>query len=197
MVARKACGGGRMAAQPQPKTASHRRGQMLTGLLEKDGAALRRQARAHAQRPADAEDALQDACVAFLRYYDGLASEAVLWMQVVVKRCAWAIARRASRACETGFDLPSPNGGGEVPELDPLDERPGPAQAVERDEAIAERSALLGRLKRDERRALLLLALGYSYREIAQRQGWTYTKVNRCIAEGRAALRGRLVERRG
>jgi DNA-directed RNA polymerase specialized sigma24 family protein len=36
------------------------------------------------------------------------------------------------------------------------------------------------------------LALGYSYREIAERQGWTYTKVNRCVAEGRAALRRQL-----
>jgi DNA-directed RNA polymerase specialized sigma24 family protein len=81
-----------MAAQPRPKTATDRRGQMLCHLLEREGPVLRRQARLHAQRPADAEDALQDACVQFIRYYDGPASEAVLWMQVVVKRCAWAIA---------------------------------------------------------------------------------------------------------
>jgi hypothetical protein len=35
----------------------------------------------------------------------------------------------------------------------------------------------------------VLRAAGYSYREIGERQGWTYIKVNRCIAEGRAALR--------
>jgi DNA-directed RNA polymerase specialized sigma24 family protein len=45
-------------------------------------------------------------------------------------------------------------------------------------------------LDRDERRALSLLAAGYSYREIGQLTDWTYTKVNRCVAEGRAALRG-------
>jgi RNA polymerase sigma factor (sigma-70 family) len=145
--------------------------------------------RAHARRPADAEDALQDACLQFLRYYDGPPDQAILWMQVVVKRCAWAIARRASRVREAGFQLPADGGEGETHEFEPLDERPCPAEALERDQLIAERLELLARLKRDERTALVLLALGYSYREIAERQGWTYTKVNRCVAEGRAALR--------
>jgi hypothetical protein len=43
----------------------------------------------------------------------------------------------------------------------------------------------MARLKPDERTALLLKAEGYSYREISERQGWTYTKVNRAISEGR------------
>ena len=47
----------------------------------------------------------------------------------------------------------------------------------------------LAKLKPSERRALSLLALGYSYREICEQTGWSYTKVNRCLAEGRAALR--------
>jgi DNA-directed RNA polymerase specialized sigma24 family protein len=34
-----------------------------------------------------------------------------------------------------------------------------------------------------------LLGLGYSYREIMQITGWTYTKVNRCIRDGRTRLR--------
>ena len=37
--------------------------------------------------------------------------------------------------------------------------------------------------------ALILQAQGYSYAEIQQLCGWTYTKVNRCLAEGRARLR--------
>ena len=40
-------------------------------------------------------------------------------------------------------------------------------------------------LKPDEARALLLKAEGLSYDEIGRRFGWTYTKVNRSIAEGR------------
>jgi DNA-directed RNA polymerase specialized sigma24 family protein len=37
-----------------------------------------------------------------------------------------------------------------------------------------------------------LLAAGLSYAEIGELCGWTYTKVNRCLAEGRVALRERL-----
>jgi hypothetical protein len=33
---------------------------------------------------------------------------------------------------------------------------------------------------------------GYSYREICQLTDWTYTKVNRCLTEGRRALARRL-----
>jgi DNA-directed RNA polymerase specialized sigma24 family protein len=47
----------------------------------------------------------------------------------------------------------------------------------------------LARLKPAERRALSLLAFGYSYREIMVATGWTYTKVNRSIREGRVTLR--------
>ncbi len=181
-----------MAAQPKRKPAADRRGQMLCQLLEQDGAKLRSQARLHAQRPSDAEDALQEACVQFLRYYDGPPEEALCWMYVVVKRCAWAIARRAGRIRETGYELPSAAGEGEEREVVAVDEGPGPAEAAERREVASKRLALLEELKPDERRALLLLAFGHSYKEIATGCGWTHTKVNRCIAEGRAALRGRL-----
>jgi RNA polymerase sigma factor (sigma-70 family) len=181
-----------MAAQPKPKPAAQRRREMLCQLLDRDGPKLRRQARIHSQRPDDAEDALQEACVQFLRYYDGPPEEALRWMYVVVKRCAWAIGRRAARSRETGYELPSTDGAGEERETIVRDDRPGPAEAAERREAASERFALLVDLKPDERTALLLLGLGYSYDEIARGQGWTYTKVNRCVAEGRADLRRRL-----
>ena len=44
-------------------------------------------------------------------------------------------------------------------------------------------------LKPDEARALAARMLGFSYREIADTFGWSYTKTNRCVTEGRAALR--------
>jgi hypothetical protein len=50
----------------------------------------------------------------------------------------------------------------------------------------------LAQLKPQEIRALQLRAEGYSYREICQLTGWTYTKVNRCLTEGRRALARRL-----
>jgi DNA-directed RNA polymerase specialized sigma24 family protein len=183
-----------MAAQPQPKPAAHRRGEMLERLLDRDGPKLRHQARLHSQRPAAAEDALQDACAQFLRYYDGPPEEALRWMYVVVKRCAWAIGRRASTARETSFELPGADGDGEQHEVVPVDDRPGPAEAAERREAAARRLVLLTELKPDERTPLLLLGLGYSYREIGRSRSWSYTKVNRCVAEGRADLRRRLRE---
>ncbi|MDP9276677.1 MAG: hypothetical protein M3O76_00520 [Actinomycetota bacterium] len=194
MIARDTCRAGRMAAQPKPKTAAERRGQMLCQLLEKDGAKLRSQARLHAQRPVDAEDALQEACVQFLRYYDGSAEEAILWMQVVVKRCAWAIGRRASRVREAGFELSCADGDERA--MLPVGDRPDPTEIAERRDAVSQRARLLAELKPDERRALWLFGLGYSYKEIATHCGWTYTKVNRCVSEGRADLRVRLAERR-
>ena len=40
-------------------------------------------------------------------------------------------------------------------------------------------------LKPQEVRALTLKAQGYSYAEIGEITGWSYTKINRCMAEGR------------
>ena len=49
-------------------------------------------------------------------------------------------------------------------------------------------------LKPQELRALTLLAEGYSYAEIGEITGYSPTKVNRCLAEGRERFR-RLVAR--
>jgi DNA-directed RNA polymerase specialized sigma24 family protein len=48
---------------------------------------------------------------------------------------------------------------------------------VDLEEAWARRRGL----KPDERSAIGLAAAGYSYGEIAERRGWTATKVNRCL----------------
>ena len=58
-----------------------------------------------------------------------------------------------------------------------------------RSERVAEAARALAALKPQERRAIVLQAQGYSYAEICTLCGWTYTKVNRCLAEGRAQLR--------
>src|SRR5436190_12468637 len=66
---------------------------------------------------------------------------------------------------------------------------PSQARSVEDQVASAERvrrsAEALRTLKSDEANALLLKAHGLSYDEIATQQGWTYTKVNRAITEGR------------
>ncbi len=46
----------------------------------------------------------------------------------------------------------------------------------------------LRRLKLDQCAALSLQAMGYSYKEIAEMNDWTYTKVSRCLREAREAL---------
>jgi DNA-directed RNA polymerase specialized sigma24 family protein len=78
--------------------------------------------------------------------------------------------------------------------VDLADERRGPAQLAEAEEEVERVLAALVCLKADERRALVLIAAGYSYAEIARICGWTLTKINRCATEGRARLRGLLTE---
>lgn len=175
---------------------TERRARVLAETLAEGRAALSRQAARHVASAADAEDALQIACVEFLRYYDGEPGErALAYLMVAVKHSAWAIGsaawQRHRAAIElTTADVVEPG----VARHAPLCGRPGPP---ERALARAEAGALAGavaKLKPDQRTALSLLTLGYAYREIAVRQGWTATKVNRCLAEGRATLRLLMVE---
>ena len=180
-----------MASRPQSPDPDAGRAALLDCLLHRYGANLRRQAAKNSSCSADAEDALQDACVQFLRSYSGPAelSAALPWLLLAVKHSAWKLGARRRR-CEALVALsPTDAPVGERPALTALDERPGPAERAERSEHLAERRSALAQLKPDERTALLLFALGFSYREIMARQGWTHTKVNRCLSEGRARLR--------
>ena len=178
-----------MAPRSNPTEKVKSRSRILDEVLRDHGDELRRQARRHSQRPENNDDALDDACVSFMRFYDGPSGIGALrYMMVVVKTSAWAIDRRR-RELEIS-DAPSVFR--TDLKMDPLatvsDPGTEPDEQYERLEELRERAALLGLLKRDERIALVLLAAGYSYREIGERQGWTYTKVNRCIAEGRRRL---------
>jgi hypothetical protein len=65
----------------------------------------------------------------------------------------------------------------------------GPAEQAERREAIARCREALRALKPQELRALTLLAEGYSYQEIGEITGYSRTKINRCLAEGRERFR--------
>lgn len=112
------------------------------------------------------------------------------WMLLVVKRCAWRFAEleRHHRACAE-LSCTDASAEGEPAQVAAADVTFDPHRNVERTEDFAGTLSALARLKVDERTALLLFGLGYSYREIGEKQGWTHTKVNRCLAEGRAALR--------
>ena len=63
-------------------------------------------------------------------------------------------------------------------------------RAAERERAHRSLAALAA-LKPAEARALVLQAAGRSYPEIEAETGWTQTKVNRALTEGRAAFRAR------
>jgi RNA polymerase sigma factor (sigma-70 family) len=141
----------------------------------------------NAASEADAEEAVQDAFLAFVCEYDPESGAPPLaWVTLATKRRCWRL-RDAAHLDRRVFALPQ-SGHEEPSGL--IDRRPAdPRPPCERQADRAEARARLADLKPDERRTLLLLAAGYSYREVGQMTGFSYTKVNRCASEGRAALR--------
>jgi len=147
-------------------------------------AALRRTARRYSLCPDDAEDAYQRAVEILLtKSPPADPRHLAAWMQVVTRREALAVRRSRERLLGARDDDRG----------DPLDriasDRADPHERLERREQLADAVRLFIELKPQERLALVLQAHGYSYAEIRQLCGWTYTKVNRCLAEGRARLR--------
>ena len=127
---------------------------------------------------------MQSAYLLFLERYDG-RGQPLPWLFTTVKREAWAIGRRASRRRERGF---AGSADRDLSELIPDDAPEAEARTI-RAEQIADQRKALATLKHDERKALWMFAAGFSYADICKTCGWSYTKVNRCIAEGRSALR--------
>jgi RNA polymerase sigma factor (sigma-70 family) len=144
-------------------------------------AAIRRTAHRYSICADDAEDAYQRAVeILLVKAPDRPAAELAAWMQVVTRREALAVRRSRERLLATG-------------EGDPAErltcERPGPLEHAERRERVAAAGRALAALKPQERLAIFLQANGYTYAEICELCDWTYRKLNRCLAEGRARLR--------
>lgn len=152
-------------------------------MLERYEPALRRVATRICRCPDDAEDAYQRGVEILLRRAPADAGPERLarWMRVVVRREALHVLGQRGRS------LHGAGGALEPPDLVPC-ERAGPLEALESRDRIAAAATALSQLKPQERRALALFAAGCSYAEIQSITGWTYTKVNRCMAEGRARL---------
>jgi RNA polymerase sigma factor (sigma-70 family) len=158
---------------------------LATTLYRQRYSDLLRIARRNAATDADAEEALQEAFLSFISHFDPDGpAPAIAWLTLTLKRACWSRTRRQWTSVNPGAD-------GSQLEVPTMDIPPSSTSSLpsERVEDTLEARAQMARLKPDQRKALILLGLGYSYREIGDLADWTYTKVNRCISEGRAALR--------
>ncbi len=150
------------------------------GLLAAHGAQILATARRYAATPEDAEDAYQRGFEILLTKAPSVREEELIpWLKTVVKHEAFALRRQRDRHSPVTDD-------------GRLGDRGTPPAVThdqaERFERLRQGAEALRRLKPQEIRALRLKAEGYSYREICEITGWTYTKVNRCLAEGRQAF---------
>jgi RNA polymerase sigma factor (sigma-70 family) len=141
---------------------------------------LLRTARRHSLCLDDAQDAYQRALEIFMANASRLdPARAPAWLHVVVKREAQAIRRSRQRLVATD-------------EVD-LDEHESrtvqtPEERLLTFDVLTRSAEALQSLKPQELRALWLKAQGHSYSDIGAITGWSYTKVNRCVAEGRRAF---------
>src|SRR5918911_4618647 len=169
----------RRVARRSPEEAE----QLVLDLIAAHADSLLRTARRHSLCADDAQDAYQRGLEILMRHAGRLdADRAGGWLHTVVKREAMAINRSRRRFV-----------GGDDVDLDGIEVRtaPSPEDRVLGFERVARSAEALQRLKPQEVRALWLKAMGNSYQEICDQTGWTYTKVNRCLAEGRKSFLAR------
>jgi RNA polymerase sigma factor (sigma-70 family) len=152
-------------------------------------AALRRTARRYSICADDAEDALQRGLEILLTKAPTTDQrELIRWTQTVVKHEALAVRQERERILAGPAAAPAGSGVEDWLALIPAP-ADGPAERLERQEAVARSREALQELKPQELRALGLLAEGYSYAEIGEITGYSRTKINRCLAEGRERFR--------
>src|SRR4051794_11130806 len=157
--------------------------QLVLDLIAAHADSLLRTARRFSLCADDAQDAYQRGLEILMRHAARLDSDrAGGWLHTVVKHEALAINRSRSRSV-----------GGDEVDFDTLEVRTAasPEDRVLGFERVARSAEALQRLKPQEVRALWLKAMGNSYQEICEQTGWTYTKVNRCLAEGRKSFLAR------
>ena len=148
-------------------------------LLARHSAQILAIARRHSATPEDAEDAYQRGVEILLTKAPTTRERELLpWLKTVVKHEAYAVRRANGRA---------------LPVEQPADgETAWSDEQAEYHERLRAGAEALAGLKAQEIRCLLLRAEGLSYSEICDATGWSYTKVNRCLTEGRRAFSRRL-----
>jgi RNA polymerase sigma factor (sigma-70 family) len=168
-------------------TAARRRA--AVELMSRHERSLKRTARRYSLDAEDVEDCFQRTLeIVLTKAPTSDPRELIRWAQTVIKHEALAVRRKRERL----LGLTSLTGRDGLPR-DPVAELPapgaGPAEEAERREEVARTREALQALKPAELRALSLLAEGYSYAEIADITGFSLTKVNRSLAEGRERFR--------
>jgi RNA polymerase sigma factor (sigma-70 family) len=158
-------------------------------LIAREGADLSRTARRYSLCAEDAEDAYQRALeILLLKAPNDRPRDLIRWTKTVVKHEALAIRRNRERLLGTPATRT-----GERGEDDPIAQiaasGDGPVERLELSEQVGRSREALQALKPAELRSLTLLAAGYSYAEIGRITGFSQTKVNRCLAEGRERFR--------
>jgi RNA polymerase sigma factor (sigma-70 family) len=153
---------------------------------------LKRTARRFSLNPEDADDAYQRALeIVLTKAPTTDARDLIRWTQTVTKHEALAV-RQGREKLLGGYGRRSGYGVA----ADPVALIPapgeGPAERAERSEEVARSREALRSLKPAELRALSLLAEGYTYAEIGQMTGFSQTKINRVLAEGRNRFRSML-----
>jgi RNA polymerase sigma factor (sigma-70 family) len=157
-------------------------------LFARHEATLRRTASRYSLCADDVDDVLQRALEILLtKAPSDDQRELIRWTQTVVKHEALSVRRERERLL-SGPAARVPEDGEDWVAMLPA-RGPGPDERVERREAVARSREALQALKPQELRALGLLAEGYSYAEIGEITGFSRTKVNRCLAEGRERFR--------
>jgi RNA polymerase sigma factor (sigma-70 family) len=154
--------------------------ELVLRLVGSQADSLLRVARRYSLCADDAHDAYQRGLEILMRHAARLDPDrAAGWLHTVVKREALAINRSRRRML----------GSSEL-DLDALEARTSasPEERVIASDRVARSAEALHGLKPQEVRALWLKALGHSYEQICEATGWTYTKVNRCLAEGRKSF---------
>lgn len=153
-------------------------------LVAREETELRKTARRFSLCEDDAEDAYQRALeILLLKAPNERPRDLIRWTKTVVKHEALAIRHYRERMLGVGSD-----GVGDPVERIAASSA-GPEERTERREEIARSREALRALKPAELQSLTLLAAGYSYAEIGEATGFSHTKVNRSIAEGRERVR--------
>ncbi|MBB4662528.1 sigma-70 family RNA polymerase sigma factor [Conexibacter arvalis] len=158
--------------------------EVVLALVREHAGELLRFARRFSLCADDAQDAYQRALEILVRRLRASTVDNPLsYLRTIIRHEAYQV--RVERERLLGREEVDVEAAGGEPSEDP-------AERAERFERLAHTAEALRRLKPQELTALTLRAEGLSYREICEREGWSYTRCNRAVTEGRKALLARL-----